>query len=429
MFFFFGFPDDYIRPLGISDSERENVRERLNRETNAQGLRNVELADLTGWSTSKVSKATSGKQKLTDDDIRVWARALGFTPSPFLEADYDMRSFKISDHVRSVTECLSAYIDAEIGTPEHDSIINFELPMSILGSLGLNPVDYSVRTQANRVVNDPVMGTTRNEAGFIRIWHRGTFSKDQMAPEIYFGFSPSEQEFAIILYLNRNGSDGVLPILRQTYKDTLQKDEEDLKWFEDFARENKEWLPRSVREGEISSYTSASTDATPDDKLMQQILAQLFKEYYELLWQIRGLDLKPKHFRDAEEEELSAFEQYNILTGNAVFEPSVVEEILKTNQCRCEMDPDHKTFNTENGSQYMEAVPIIPLNYASDYGKKVLKEVNGLCLCPTCRARLIHGKHDDREEMIMTLYSSHRDALKDAGIKITLKELLHMYGL
>ena len=119
----------------------KEVRERLNLETTAQGLRNVELADLTGWSTSKVSKITSGRQKVTDDDIRIWARALGYTPDAFLTADFDKRSFKISDHVRNVTDCLEAYLNSDEDDPEHAAIMNLELPLSIMATLGLKATD------------------------------------------------------------------------------------------------------------------------------------------------------------------------------------------------------------------------------------------------------------------------------------------------
>lgn len=428
-FYFFDFSNEFVNPLSLSDSERTTVRERLNKETNAQGLRNVELAELTGWSTSKVSKATSGKQKLTDDDIRIWARALGYTVSPFLDPDCDMRSFKLMEHVRDVTTCLRAYLESEEGTPEHSAIINYELPLSILGSLDLNPANYAIRTSDIRIRNNP-FGEEKiiKEGGYVRIWHRGTVSRDQVYPELYFGISPYDDSFSIVLYLNRNGSDEYHS-LRQTYKDILQKDDEDKEWFDDFAKENEKWLSTWVGKGEISSFSCRPHNGIPDISLMIQVLIKLFKEYYEIVWQMKGMDLMPKHLKECDDSELPDIDPIRMLTANTSLDPLAVEKVLKSNHCQCEMDPEHKTFPTENGSQYMEVVPIVPLTLVSDFGKALLEEMNGACLCPTCWARLLHGKRDDREAMIMDLYTKHKDGLRKAGIKISLSELLHMYDL
>lgn len=41
----------------------ENARELLGKETEKQGLRGSDLAELTGWSPSKTSKLTSGQSE------------------------------------------------------------------------------------------------------------------------------------------------------------------------------------------------------------------------------------------------------------------------------------------------------------------------------------------------------------------------------
>ena len=61
----------------VYTSNMENTRVLLGKETEKQGLRGADLAELTGWSPSKTSKLTAGKQKLTAEDTRIWARALG----------------------------------------------------------------------------------------------------------------------------------------------------------------------------------------------------------------------------------------------------------------------------------------------------------------------------------------------------------------
>ncbi len=427
MFMFF-FDNRLSDPFNLSEKEMMGVRERLNMETTAQGLRNVEVADLTGWSTSKVSKITSGKQKLTDDDIRIWSRALGYTPEAFLTEDYDKRSFKLMDHVRNVTDCLSAYLGTDQDDPEHSAIMNLELPLSIIATLGLRATDYAVRTRADKTVKDPVMGNSHTEHSYIRIWNRDTSVKNQMTPELYFCVSPNEDVFAIILYLNRNGTDGVLQNLREDYKNILKKEEEGRECFRIFSENAKDWLPRNVRDGEISSYCCA-TDILPDQAQMTDILTILFREYFEVVWEAKGIDLTPEYFRDASESEFSPVELYNIISGSASFEPNVVRKVLQTNRYQCEIDPEHKTFTTDSDEQYMEVAPIIPLVYAPHYGKSAMGEANAVCLCPTCHAKLLYGKHEDREDMLMMLFRKHKDTMKKAGIEITTSDLLRFNGL
>ena len=48
----------------VYTSNMENTRILLGKETEKQGLRGADLAELTGWSPSKTSKLTAGKQTL-----------------------------------------------------------------------------------------------------------------------------------------------------------------------------------------------------------------------------------------------------------------------------------------------------------------------------------------------------------------------------
>jgi hypothetical protein len=353
---------------------------------------------------------------------------LGYTPDVFLTDDFDKRAYKISEHVRNVTDCLEAYLDTDEDDQEHSAIMSLELPLSIIATLGLKASDYAIRAQSSKTVRDPVTGDSHREPGYIRIWNRATVAKDQMTPELYFYVSPHERDYAIILYFNRNGSDGVLQNLRDEYKNLLKKDEEDKEWFSGFSNDNTEWLPKQVREGELSSYCS-TTEVLPDQSLMSQILTQLFKEYIEVVWQAKGIDLMPDYFREAGESELSPAECYNLLTGNTGFNSSVVQKVLHANSFRCEIDPSHQTFPTDSGEQYMEVVPLIPLRSAAPYGRAAMSEANAVCLCPTCRAKLQFGKHEDREDMLMLLFRKHKEILKKADINIMTGDLLKMHEL
>lgn len=125
------------------------------KETEKQGLRGADLAELTGWSPSKTSKLTAGKQKLTAEDTRIWARALGYTPDPFINEDADIRFYKLDAYIRKPSDALEAYFDASDDSPEHTAIVNYELPLSILSMLGVKLSDYAIRANASYFGIDP----------------------------------------------------------------------------------------------------------------------------------------------------------------------------------------------------------------------------------------------------------------------------------
>ena len=117
------------------------------------------------------------------------------------------------------------------------------------------------------------------------------------------------------------------------------------------------------------------------------------------------------------------------IAKNVVFPEAIVKETLEKQEYRCEMDQQHVSFETAEGHQYMEAVPLISFEEGVGYGKGIMEGANLLCLCPNCAARLKYGKDEDREEMIIRLHRSHRKSLEEVGIKITLGEILKMYKL
>lgn len=61
--------------------------------------------------SSKVSKITAGKQKLTADDIKTWSRALGYTPDPFVNMSVDLRDYNCRVYLRNVSASLEDYFE------------------------------------------------------------------------------------------------------------------------------------------------------------------------------------------------------------------------------------------------------------------------------------------------------------------------------
>ena len=419
------FESDYLTPFNLSTDVINSVRMKLIQETNANVLRNVELSEITGWPTSKGSKIQTGKQGLTDDDIRVWSRALGYKPDAFLKNNYDLRSYNVRDHVHKLDKCLEIYLNTEDAVRE--AIAKFEMPLAILSSLGLKISDYAVRAHASGIRTNSRSDVRTQRPMSVRIWHRSTGGKDKIVPELYFFVDPRDRMFGVIIYVNRHGN-VVRSGYRQKLKDLMEIDEYETNDYDAFAIENKSWLSMEVSQMEITHRIS-TTDVLPDEKYMNKIVGDMFEKYCKLVWQEKGMDLLPEHFKKYSNNTLSLVEEYSMIANEASFDIDVVKSVLLKNDYKCEIDATHTSFQTEDGTQYMEVVPLIPFQQAVAFGKVALGDANAVCLCPNCRMKMLHGKRETREKMIMNLYVKHRLCMENAGINFALSDVLRVNGL
>ena len=411
----------------VHTAELDSIRTLLGKETEKQGLRSSDLAELTGWSPSKTSKLTAGRQRLTAEDIRTWSRALGYTPDPFIDGKADIRYYNLGGYIRKPSDALEAYFCVLDGEPEHAAIAQYELPLSILAMLGVKISDYAVRANASGFTIDPV--TRRgfgNTATYIRFWQRTTADNESMTPEFGLWLSPENDYFLFAVYLNRKSDDGAMPQLRAAYKDTLQVEDKYTDEFDKFAEMHRDWIPGFLRQGEIVSIGS-DTNMLPQPGDFENTLIDLFRKYCALVWEVKGIDLLPEKYK--QREEISSFRQLDILNGYADFYPEVKEKILQREKYLCENDPAHSTFVDALGRQYMEVVPIVPFEEGMQFGTNIFEQENGVCLCPMCRAQMKYGSLNDREDMIFKLFRKHQKALQEKGIDISLTQVLAANGL
>lgn len=435
--FFFDFNNSQSATNAIAESlvsdgfiytaNMDSARELLGRETEKQGLRGSDLAELTGWSPSKTSKLTAGRQKLTAEDVRIWARALGYTPDPFVDSNVDIRYYKLNAYIRKPSDVLEAYFEVMDEKPEHTAIAQYELPLSILAMLGVKASDYAVRANASYFGIDPTSKRgLGNTATYIRFWQRTTSSEDSMTPEFGLWLSPENDYFLFAVYLNRRSEDGGMKVLRSTYKDALQVEDRYTDEFDKFAEMHKEWIPKFLRNGEIISVGS-DTNCLPEPGDLENVLIDLFQKYCALVWEVKGIDLLPEKYK--QKEDMSPFQQFNILNGSADFSPEVKEEIIRREKYKCENDPSHNTFMDALGRPYMEVAPIVPFSAGVQFGQSIFSAENGVCLCPMCKAKMKYGEVNDREDIIFKLFRKHQKELQERGIEISLTQVLAANGL
>ena len=107
---------------------------------------------------------------------------------------------------------------------------------------------------------------------------------------------------------------------------------------------------------------------------------------------------------------------------------SIGRKVIEAHEFKCEIDPQHESFSDRNtGKPYMEISHLIPLTAQKDFKKDLNCEANMICVCPICNRKLVRGDSATVEDMLVPLYYSRRTALKEAGIDITLKQLLQYY--
>lgn len=402
------------------------VREKLQRETEKQGLRNNDLAELTGWSASKTSKIVAGKQNITMDDVRMWSRALGYTPDPFIDNRIDFREYELSSFIRPLGKIVDAYWDADDEIIEK-AIIQYEFPLAILSALCVNYSDYSVRANTSSRM---IITGDKHDFGFspayIRFWQRTTKEDGVPTPEFGLWISPENEYFFFSVYINNLDDKSNAKALRQKYKNLLQIEEAGTEAFEEFAQRNQEWIPSYVVDGEVFSFGS-DTNCFPAPENIANVFVELFKKYCALVWEVKGIDLMPDRLRNR--EALTVYEQYEILNGYADFYPETKDVVKQKANYQCQFSKEHSSFIGEDGRPYMEVAPLIPFTHGSQYGKAIISEANAVCLCPNCNAELKHGRKINREDMITALHRLKREELSEAGIDMRISQILQANGL
>lgn len=435
--FFFDFDNNTVNHIDnfftdnfdLSEELANDARQRLVNETSSQGLRQTDLSILTGWGASKTSKITAGKQSVTLDDIRLWARVLGFTPEPFIVQDYNTREYILSSKVRSVSDTCEAFFDSCGDENLADAIIRYELPLSIASLLDIKMSDYIVRASSYRgILTNESRLYTKNESTYIKIVHRTTLSKNNINPVFSICFDPYNENFAISVYISSPDDVPVSRDVRKKYKDVLQIPYEETEDFDIFASKNSEWLSDRIINGEIAS-AIASTQEFPSKGVLENIIIDLYNKFCTLIWEICGVDIIPTSLKRRNESPMSTFDFLNIINGNGEFSLNVVDTVLADNKYSCEIDASHQTFISNKGVKYMEVTPLIPFREGLQYGSIIRSEANALCLCPNCKAKFLYGTVDDREEMIFALFKKHKSKLKEAGIDVTLQQVLSLNGL
>lgn len=93
---------------------------------------------------------------------------------------------------------------------------------------------------------------------------------------------------------------------------------------------------------------------------------------------------------------------------------------------KCEIDDNHPLFKRKNSDKnYTEPHHLVPMCFSDKFDVSLDVEENIVSLCSNCHNQVHYGS--GFEILIERLYKERVDALKKAGIDITLDQLLEMY--
>lgn len=162
-----------------------------------------------------------------------------------------------------------------------------------------------------------------------------------------------------------------------------------------------------------------------DDRMEQESIAE-----NELLASLGMLDFKNINENFTYEGKPRAKDKPIDMHGFKIYPRSVktAANALARAHFMCELDEGHMTFIRRNsGKMYTEPLHLIPMVYSDNFDVSIDVEENIVSLCCNCRSQLMYGK--SAEVMLTKLYNSRKDNLENAGIKITVEELLKMYNL
>lgn len=107
--------------------------------------------------------------------------------------------------------------------------------------------------------------------------------------------------------------------------------------------------------------------------------------------------------------------------------PKMAAYALKNAQHKCENNSEHECFiRRSNDMPYTEVHHLIPLCYYDEFDEVSLDvPENIVSLCSNCHTEIHYGKNAD--QIITKLYNERKEKLLEAGIDISLEELLEMY--
>lgn len=398
-----------------------DIVEALKRVMQSKGLNQRDLSELSGWPASRTNKIIKGRQNAVSKDCRIIARSLGCV----IRSNYNGNKSDI-EFLYKVERFgdLVMYLRNHPKAEDEEIITEFEMPISIVNLLGIEATDFVISSETRHTMIYNVGSQEFMDDGiFITFEQRHVFTGSD---KICFGMVVSPERNIVILgiWFFADKWDEESVEMRFCYKHVVNVNDLETKEYDDFVESNVKWLPEEYRFGEIDSLVYPIQEIR-NVEFIEREMINLFTEYCSLIRDALGVDIA-ENTAGALGREFSVIDMYNGLMGTHPIPYNVKQEVLETSKRGCEINTEHSTFLGVDGKPYMEVVPLIPIMTETMmlFGQPLNSEANAVCLCPMCAAQLRYGCRDDREDMFVQLYRSHREKLRKVNINVSLTQLL-----
>lgn len=415
-----------------------------------------DLAGVLGWQQSKLSKIFSGQQKLTTEDLVDIAFALGVNPGTFFKADSaDKR--EASDEILLINKILTKISEKRSDADALIQYLEVEFPKTINCLLHVDNDGRKVEAfyRYKRIIktskgsprlftpNPHILISDKGEEATLgnRLTLGYWFTKDLSS--VYLTIHYANQTFSTAGQRQRMNDETDMRFFFESVVNMMNIDLNDIK------KDSNAFDVRSAFKKGVILCKGYSLDDVPTEKILQEDLLTMYEIYCDLLNTASARMIDTYQYLWSEN-----IKEINISSEDliAASKPMEIDEILpvsqphkkrikvnrdnvaliRENYC-CEIDLSHSSFiSRKTGKPYMMTHYLIPISKQIALAKDVdIREIsdNIVCLCPMCHALLENGENELREEMLMKLYMKHKDALKKAGVDISMMQLLKMYDI
>ncbi|MBY0063556.1 HNH endonuclease [Priestia aryabhattai] len=150
------------------------------------------------------------------------------------------------------------------------------------------------------------------------------------------------------------------------------------------------------------------------------------------------LHFENNDFLDKEDAEDAAYQanlqnelgKKRVLTSSSRFQRNIQEsaQALKKANFICEVSSTHETFlSSVSGKPYVEGHHLIPLSLQDQFELTIDIKENIVALCPNCHRLLHHSTNDDKEKILLKLWTERKNLLSKKGIKVDTPTFLKFY--
>ncbi len=165
------------------------------------------------------------------------------------------------------------------------------------------------------------------------------------------------------------------------------------------------------------------------EKVPEKQIEQARIDEYEDELQVENniLNLSNNYIYECVPEKKKTIEEGRIGKGSYPRDPQKRSNALIRAHYSCELDAGHASFISKTTMKpYMETHHLIPIEYWQSFDNSLDVEANIVCLCSNCHNQIHYGV--DSDSLITKLYEKRKDELKQAGIGISLSQLLKIYA-